>query len=570
MSLAIMFLAGFLLSRLTKLVGFPNVTAYIVAGIIIGPLLGLVPGVGGNFIDANGIEHKVDIISNMSFISDVSLGFIAFGVGKFFKKNVIKNAGWKVLFITLFEALSAGILVTLVAILLFPKLGWSFAILLGAIATATAPASTMMTINQYDAKGSFVDTLLQVVALDDIVCLVVFSISLGVSNGLSSGHLSTWNDIVLPILLNGIFIIIGVLAGLLLSFLVKGRSSNSRLIIAVGLICVISGFGALLNVSPLLSCMMIGATYINFKKDEKLFKYVDHFIPPIMLLFFVRSGMTMEFKTFATVGLIGLVYFAVRIVGKYLGSYLSCLITNKEKNTKIYLGLALIPQAGVALGLAELGKRSISRTSLDTAGMFSSIIICSSILYELVGPVLAKLALVKSGSIDKEKLNNISDRHKDMLDNPAVYSKISVNKIEQIQRGIAELACGAVIYTKINGELKYLIIHSVNGDYGFPKGHMEQGETSFDTALREIKEEVGIDVRLDTNFVKRVEYPIPNGHQKIVDYFVAEYSNQEVVTQESEVVEYFLLPFEEAYNLLNHTASREILASANKYILKKE
>lgn len=413
-SLAIMLLAGFVVSLLTKLLKLPNVTGYILAGVLIGPyVLNMIPS---------------SIIDNMSFISDLALGFIAFGVGKFFKKNVIKSAGLKIIVITVFESLLAGILVTIFIGICFPNLGWSFALLLGAIATATAPASTLMTINQYKAKGEFVNTLLQVVALDDIVCLLVFSVVSAIVSTTSNDGLDVMS-IVLPILYNIAFIVIGFISGFVLGFLVEKRSSNSQLIIAVAMICGISGACIILNISPLLSCMIFGASYINFKEDEKLFKYIDHFTPPIMLLFFVVSGMNMDLSAFATIGLVGVVYFIVRIVGKYAGAYLSCAITKKPSPVKNYLGFALIPQAGVAIGLAFLAQRILPDNIGST---FLSIILSSSVLYEMCGPVFAKFALFKSGAINKNQTQVLESSKSTDSDNS--YQKEGVNKIIDIDK----------------------------------------------------------------------------------------------------------------------------------------
>lgn len=414
-ALAIMFLVGFGLSRITKFLKMPNVTGYILSGILIGPFaLDLVPPV---------------IIDKMYFLTNLALGFIAFGVGKFFKKEVLKATGIKVIIITILESMLAGILITLVVGLAFPKMGWNFALLLGAMATATAPASTMMTINQYKAKGEFVNTLLQVVALDDVVCLFVFSIVTAIVQGSEMGSMDVWS-IVLPIIYNIVFIVIGFVGGLILSLLVKGRSANSKLIIAVGIICAICGGGVLLNVSPLMSCMVFGATYINITQDTKLFKYVDHFDPPIMLLFFVESGMSMDLGQFSLVGIIGVVYFIVRILGKYLGAWSGCKWTKQNPKTTNYLGLALIPQAGVAIGLAALGKTMLGETT-PIAETFYSVVLCSSVLYEMCGPILAKFALIKSGAIDKEMLKENKNRHKDVIDNVATQ-RVDIDRIEKL------------------------------------------------------------------------------------------------------------------------------------------
>lgn len=409
-ALSIMFLAGFLLSRVSKLFRLPNVTGYIIAGILIGPfVLNLIPG---------------EVVEGMSFLSDLALGFIAFGVGKFFKKEVLASSGPKVLIITVLEALLAGILVTAAVAICFPSIGISFALLLGAIATATAPASTLMTINQYKAKGEFVETLLQVVALDDVVCLLAFSIVSAVVEGLSSSSIDALS-IILPILYNLLFMVVGFIGGLALTWLVKGRSPNSRLIIALAIIAIISGCCILLDVSPLLSCMIFGATYVNLTHDEKLFKYVDHFDPPIMLLFFVMSGINMNFSSFLTIGLIGVVYFLVRLIGKYGGAYLGARVTKSSKPIRNYLGLALAPQAGVAIGLAYLGQRMLPGEMGDT---FLSIILCSSVLYEMAGPALAKLSLIKSGSIPKENLEE--GRKRNLIDVIAAR-KISLKQLEK-------------------------------------------------------------------------------------------------------------------------------------------
>ena len=381
-ALAIILMSGFLLSRITKLLKLPNVTAYILAGVIIGPcVLDLIP-------------HY--IIDNMGFLSDLALGFIAFGVGKFFKKEVLKQTGIKVVVITLAEALFASFLVTFITYLLFPNLGFNFAILLGAIASATAPASTMMTINQYKAKGDFVNTLLQVVALDDVICLLAFSVATAIASSNSQNQINVLN-IVLPILYNLGFMLVGLIVGLLLPSLTKGRSKNSKLIVVVGLICTIAGTASLVDVSPLLSCMIFGAIYLNKTNDEEMFAAVDQFDPPIMLPFFVMSGMNMDITAFKTIGIVGVVYFVTRLIGKYFGTYFSAKLCHSPNETKKYLGFALAPQAGVAIGLAFLAARILPQDIGDT---FLTVILCSSVLYELLGPILAKYALIKSKSIN--------------------------------------------------------------------------------------------------------------------------------------------------------------------------
>lgn len=383
LSLSTILLAGFLLTRITKLAKLPNVTGYIVAGIIIGPYV------------LNLIPHEM--VDSMGFISDIALAFIAFSVGRFFRRDTFRETGTGVIIITLVESLLAGVLVTLLMYWIFP-LSWDFCLLLGAIGTATAPASTIVTIQQYHARGNFVNTLLLVVALDDAVCLLVFSIAISIVN-LNAKATSSSSEIILPILYNLSALAIGFFSGALLSRLITPtRSEDNRLILAISLLLAISGFCAALNISPLLSCMLLGATYINMTEDKELYKQVERFAPPILSIFFVVSGMNLDITLFGTLGVIGAAYFIIRIVGKYLGAYLGALAVGASKEVRNYLGLALTPQAGVAIGLAFLGKRSLPP---DTGNMLLTIILSSSVLYELIGPICAKIALFCSNTIKK-------------------------------------------------------------------------------------------------------------------------------------------------------------------------
>lgn len=385
LSLSIILFSGFIMTRMTNTLNLPKVSGYILAGILIGPCV-------LNFIPES-------IIEGMSFVSDLALAFIAFGVGKFFKKEVLLRTGKKIIIITISEALAAGVLVTLVLKVIF-GLGWDFALILGAIATATAPASTMMTINQYKAKGEFVDTLLQIVALDDVVCLLSFSIVSAVINGNAAGGVSV-NDILIPIAGNILVIGLGIFCGYFLSrLLIPARSRDNRLILAIAMLLGLSGICAAMDISPLLSCMVYGAVYINLTEDKKLFRQINNFTPPVMSIFFIVSGMNLDINALSVVGGIGVTYFMVRIVGKYLGTYLSCLAVKTSREIRNYMGLALIPQAGVAIGLAFLGQRMLPP---ETGNLMMTIILSSSVLYEMVGPVSAKAALFLSGSISGGK-----------------------------------------------------------------------------------------------------------------------------------------------------------------------
>lgn len=383
LSLAVILFSGFLATRVTKRLRLPNVSGYIIAGILIGPgVLGLVPQ---------------SVIDGTGFVSDIALSFIAFGVGKFFKREALRDTGGGMVLITLLESLLAGGLVTLTMYFLL-KLDLEFSLLLGAIATATAPASTMMTIDQYHARGPFVNLLLEIVAFDDVVCLLVFSVAAAVVSTDDSGA-GDIAQLVRPVLCNMAVLLLGILFAVILAkLLFPHRSTDNRLILAIALLLGLSGICTVLDVSPLLSCMVFGAVYINLTRDKTLYHQINAFKAPVLTLFFVVSGMSMDVKALATLGGVGVIYFLVRIVGKYAGARLGCTLTGQEKNTRSWLGLALVPQAGVAIGLAHLGKRILPPRY---GGLLMTVILASSVLYELIGPACAKLSLYRAGVLRK-------------------------------------------------------------------------------------------------------------------------------------------------------------------------
>ena len=390
-SVALMLFSGFAMTRLTKLARLPNVTGYILAGILIGPyVLNLVPQ---------------RIIDGTDFLSDIALAFIAFSTGEFFKLSVLKKSGMKVVWITIFEAVLASVFIFILTFLVL-RLELAFSIVLSALASATAPASTMMTIRQTGAKGDFVDTLLQVVALDDVVGLVLYSIAISVALASLSGASGfSFETLGKPVLLNLLVLALGSAFGLFMKLLMpQKRSKDNKLIISVALLFAFCGVCALLDISPLLGCMMMGTVYTNIADDDKLFKQLNYFSPPILLLFFVRSGMSFQLDALVSSSgdlngvpllVIGVSYFLVRILGKYVGAWLGCRLVKKDKLVRNYLGLALIPQAGVAIGLAALGARTLGGTM---GSDLQTIILASSVLYELIGPGCAKLALYLSRS----------------------------------------------------------------------------------------------------------------------------------------------------------------------------
>lgn len=389
LAIAIILGVGFFMTRLTKLLRLPNVTAYIVAGIIIGPFcLNLVPQ---------------NVIDGSAFVSDIALAFIAFSAGEYFRISAFRGKGKQLAVITVLEALVASIFVFVLTYFVL-NLGMAFSLVLASLASATAPASTLMTIRQTKAKGDFVDTLISVVALDDVVSLFAFSVAISVAMASISGSVDS-KAVLLPFLYNTLMIALGVGLGLLLKVLMTKRSTDNRLIVSIALLFVLCGVGAALNVSPLMACMVMGAVYINVSDDDRLFKQLNYFSPPILLFFFVRSGMSFRLDTLFDAStdvagvpllLIGVLYFIVRILGKYVGAYAGCKIAKKPRKTTLTLGLALIPQAGVAIGLSELAARTIGG---ETGTVIQTIIMSSSILYELIGPAMAKLALTLSGAI---------------------------------------------------------------------------------------------------------------------------------------------------------------------------
>lgn len=410
LSLSILWLSGFLATRVTKFLRLPNVTGYILAGILIGPYaLRLIPE---------------QIIAGMDFMTDAALSFIAFGVGRYLRAESLRRTGGKILILTIFEAITAAVAVTLTMYFAF-GLSLSFSLLLGAIGSATAPASSLMTIRQYRAKGPFVDTLVQVVALDDAVALIAFSVTAAVAEAARESGSIDPAVCLLPILENIAAISLGAGLALLLRLVItRQRSKDHRLALICAFIFGLAAFCASLNISPLLSCMVMGTIFANTSDLAKpLFKQINRFTPPILMMFFVLSGMRLNLPALKTAGIIGASYFIVRIAGKYAGAYLGARITGASASVRRCLGLALIPQAGVSIGLAVLGQRLLPG---DTGVMLSTIILSSSVLYEMIGPLCAKRALSLSGSIPSAKSPTL-DKHTDLF-----YAKNAVTD-EEIQ-----------------------------------------------------------------------------------------------------------------------------------------
>lgn len=382
--IAVILFAGLVFGKIVSYFKLPYVTGYLIGGIIIGPsVLNLIPN---------------EATSNFGIITEAALGFIAFGIGSEFKLTQIKKNGTGVVIITVLEALVAIACVDLVMIFIFKK-PVQFSIMLGAIAAATAPAATVMVIRQYKAKGPLVDTLLQVVAMDDAVGIVAFSISLAIAQVLSGGGKGT-------LLINAIIspskeilgaVILGIICGTVFSYFSKKASGEEQLLsMTLGTILITIGISIHFGFSSLISCMIVGATVVNLLNNKRTFNLLDKFTPPIFVAFFTIAGVDLNFGVIKSVGLIGIGYIIFRVVGKFIGAYLGAKLTHAPQTVQKYLGFALVPQAGVAIGLSMIAERVLPG---ETGLAIKTIILGATVIYELVGPVIAKMAITRAGEI---------------------------------------------------------------------------------------------------------------------------------------------------------------------------
>ena len=410
--LSIALFAGLMLSRLAKLVKLPAVTAYLVAGILIGPYL-----IGALGIEGIGFVSMEDI-KTYSIIPDVALGFIAFSIGNEFRLASLKKIGKQATVIGIWQAVFTTILVDIALIALHFAIPDKFplpaAIVLGAVASATAPAATLMVVRQYKAKGPVTDILLPIVALDDAVGLVLFAVSFGVSKALIAGHVDILSVVVEPILEVVLSLGLGFVMGLIFTFFERFFHSRSkRLAMSVTFVLLTVALSMLefhiggvhVAFSSLLVCMMLGTVFCNICDfSEELMDRLDRWTAPLFILFFVISGAELELSVFADwlIVLIGVVYILSRCLGKYFGAYTSSKLMKCDPNIVKYLGITLFPQAGVALGMAMKAE------TLGEQGLLvANITLFSVLVYELVGPFLTKISLLKAGEIKpEEKVSN--------------------------------------------------------------------------------------------------------------------------------------------------------------------
>ena len=420
---AFLLFVALLSTRLVRVLRLPNVTGYIVTGIIAGPFIfGLL---FNNFSFENIKDGPIyQFVQQINWVSTVALGFIAFSIGTSFRLSTLKAVGKKVIIITILEAFGgslAVIIALLIAHFVAPNyVSWELVLTLGAIASATAPAATLMVIKQYNARGPLVDTLLPVVALDDAAALILFAVLFQIASALASGNaISPYTIIIKPSLEIIISLGVGIILGLIISFMNRFfKSRNNRLIW-----CIFSVFAALgfyylfksefmggFELSSLLVCMMAGAIYINLCKDSgKTLDVMDRFTSPIYMMFFVISGASLDLSIFFSgdgliVLLIALIYVFSRVVGKWFGAYTGASISRCEPQIKKYLGFALVPQAGVAIGLSTTAYKLFSENPITqrAGALILAIILTSTLVYELVGPLAAKFALKKAGEIGRD------------------------------------------------------------------------------------------------------------------------------------------------------------------------
>ena len=379
--LALMIFAGMAFGRLAKLCKLPNVTGYLVGGLVLGPsVLGLVPA---------------DALAGMDLLSDLALGFIAFSIGNEFKLSYFKRVGATPIVIAVLESLLA--VVAVAGGLMLAGFEVSFALVLGSIAAATAPAATIMVIKQYKAKGPMTETLLSVVAIDDATALIFFSLCVAVAGAMNGKAGSLSQSLLSPLVEIGGAILLGFALGLLFLLPLRWfKKDGNRLALIFGFVLAGVGLANLLNVSALLLCMAMGAALANFSKDvDHILKLTDGVTPPLFLLFFVTSGAELQLGVLPSIGVAGVLYVTLRVVGKLGGAGLGGVLCKAEPSIKKYLGLALVPQAGVAIGLSLAATRVVP----EYGSQIRAIILCATLIYEMVGPALSKLSLKKAGEI---------------------------------------------------------------------------------------------------------------------------------------------------------------------------
>ncbi len=407
-TLSLALLGGLFMSRVVKPLGLPAVTGYLLAGVVLGPYCLGALGITGDFASMEQFESMAKIVS------DVALGFIAFAIGTEFRLSALKKTGKQATVVGIVQAIIAmllvdGVLIGLHFILGEERLPLAVCITLGAIATATAPAATLMVVKQYKAKGPLTNILLPVVALDDAVGLICFAISTGTAQALGGGQVGVVSVLVNPLLEVVLSLLLGTVVGAVFTAVENMFKSNSKrlclsitfvlLTIALSKLTWTLGGGVKISFSTLLVCMMLGTVFCNIcPSSQELMEKTDKWTMPIFVLFFVISGAELEFSIFqsGTVVLVGVLYIVFRSIGKYVGSYFSAKITGCNKTIVKYLGITLLPQAGVSIGMSVTAAALLGA---GVGGTVRNIVLFAVMIYELVGPMLTKIALTRAGDI---------------------------------------------------------------------------------------------------------------------------------------------------------------------------
>ena len=416
--LSVALIAGLLMSRLAKAINLPAVTSYLVAGLLLGPFFLGRLGLSGFGIGFGTLEQ----VDSYSIITQVALGFIAFVIGNEFRLSSLESMGKQAITVGILQAVVTTAMVDIVLVILHlirpDVISMASAITLGAIAAATAPAATLMVVKQYKADGPLTHLLLMVVAIDDAVGLVLFSASFGIANALEQGRVDLISVLVEPIVEIVFSLGLGAIAGFCLNQLeVYFHSRSKRMSLSVAFVLLTVGLSMVtFDIGPvhcgfslLLVCMMTGTVFCNIcSTSDELMDRLDRWVSPINILFFVLSGAELDLKILSNpmVLLIGVVYIAARSLGKITGSYTSCRLTKCSPSIQKYLGITLLPQAGVALGMAA------EAAELSDGHMVRNVVLFSVLVYELAGPTLTKMSLTAAGEIRPEGKTNARTANK--------------------------------------------------------------------------------------------------------------------------------------------------------------
>ena len=419
LSISIALLAGLLMTRIFKPIKLPSVTAYLIAGVLIGPFC-----LGAFGVNGLGFT-SMEVVEGLSLVSEVALGFIAFSIGSEFKASELKKIGKQAVVIGIVQAVAATVLVDLallgVYFLLPGRISIPQLLTLGAIATATAPAATLMVVRQFKADGPLTRLLLPIVALDDAVGLVVFAVSFGIAKSLIVGAVDVVSILVNPLIEIVMSLLLGAVMGWFLTQIERAFNSNTnRLNMTIAVVALAAALSSLkfeigpvhFGFSSLLVCMMLGTVFCNIcPLADDLMKAADKWTSPLFALFFVVSGAELELDVFLDIVIvgIGLVYIVFRCLGKYFGSYASAKVMGCDEKINRYLGLTLFPQAGVALGMCamamELGEQG---------NLIRNITLFAVLIYEVFGPLMTKWALTRAGDI-KEMPDHVKHRRTQKL-----------------------------------------------------------------------------------------------------------------------------------------------------------